>query len=150
MAGPPIQAGLRGKSRHFHRGSPATDDPPTHTCPRDVSIPASIKPHVSVRELPLGLTRSLFKFISLLENGVSAHVSGSNGSPLTQWKSSPTLRRPIQGSLRVNLNMNSCKRKERNPGMECSFGTAERPQPGALWRLLALQRVMGTEMVWSL
>lgn len=45
------------------------------------------------------------------EDEASAHVSGSNGSPLTQWNSSPTLRRPIQGSLRVNLNINSCTKE---------------------------------------
>lgn len=45
------------------------------------------------------------------EDEASAHVSGSNGSPLTQWNSSPTLRRPIQGSLRVNLYMNSCTKE---------------------------------------
>lgn len=49
---------------------------------------------------------------SVARREAPAHVSGSNGSPLTQWNSSPTLRRPIQGSLRVNLNKNSCTKKE--------------------------------------
>lgn len=117
---------------------------PTHGTCRDLSIPGSIKPHVSVRELPLGLTPSLFKLMALLENGVSAHVSGSNGSPLTQWKSSPTLRRPIQGSLRVNLNMNSCERKgrARHEVQVCHGGMAP---AGRSLGTLALQRVMGTE-----
>lgn len=48
-----------------------------------------------------------------LQDEASAHVCGSKGSPLTQWNSSPTLRRPIQGSLLVNLNINSCKSKEK-------------------------------------
>lgn len=70
-------------------------------------------------------------------------MSGSNGSPLTQWKSSPTLRRPIQGSLRVNLNINSCERKERNPGMEDPFVAAVPPKPGLGLEDAALERCGG-------
>lgn len=43
---------------------------------------------------------------------------------MTQWNSSPTLRRPIQGSLRVNLNMNSCTKGSQKPQSQVPSLTA--------------------------